>query len=130
MEPQDPGIASGSTCRGACGANCPPTCREGPDASTCVEWQTADCQWHAKVCTYPVLECGTHEGCRTHDACYDDCAGAAVPFACRLGCDRACVTKHGFENCTSWAQGKPPYDEQWLSFAGTPTSYTYDSTCY
>ena len=129
MEPQNPMIASGSQCRGACGANCPSTCRNGTPASTCLEWQTADCRWHAKVCEYPVLECGSHAGCREHDACYDTCATDPDPPACRGRCDADCTNTYGYAQCIGWALGNGPYDS-WLSFAGTPTSYTYDSTCY
>lgn len=128
-EPRDPGIASGAECRGACGPDCPATCRALPAESVCLEWQTADCRWHAKVCTYPMIECGSHDGCRTHDACYDACATAFWPAACRRACDLACVNDHGADDCNSWRQGQGPYDS-WLAFADVPSSYTYDSTCY
>jgi hypothetical protein len=127
--PQNPGIASGSQCRGACGANCPATCRPVTSPTVCLEWQTADCLWHAKVCTYPAQECGSHLGCRVHDSCYDGCATARFPAACRRSCDLACVRTHGARQCRAWMNGNPPYDS-WLQYAGTPTSYTYDSTCY
>lgn len=128
-QPVNPGIPSGGQCRGACGADCPASCRPGTPATACLEWQTADCQWHAKVCTYPVRECGSHQGCRDHDACYDRCAPGLLGAFCRRICDEQAVARWGVNNCTSWWGGGGPYD-QWLSFADTPTSYTYDSTCY
>lgn len=129
MEPVDPGIASGSLCRGACGPDCPTTCRSGTPVTECLEWQTADCRWHAKVCTYPVRECGSHAGCRDHDDCYDDCATALFPFGCRRICDKKCSDDYDAGTCLGWANGNGPYDS-WISYAGEPTSYSYDSTCY
>lgn len=129
VEPVDPGNAAGSLCRGACGADCPATCVAGTPITECHEWQTADCRWHAKVCTYPTRSCGSHAACRTHDTCYDDCAGALFPVLCRRACDNDCVQIHGLAQCTRWAGGNGPYD-QWNTYADEPSEYTYDSTCY
>ena len=127
--PQNPGIPGGGQCRGACGKGCPATCRAGTPTTACLEWQTADCQWHAKVCTYPVLECGSAVGCRTHDSCYDQCALALVPSLCRRTCDVSCIRRYGVTQCNEWRKGKGPYDV-WLQYTGRPTTYTYDSTRY
>lgn len=126
----NPHNAVGSQCRGACGIDCPSTCRAAPGTSTCLEWQTADCGWHAKVCSYTVRECGSHPGCVAHDACYDGCGGGLAGFFCRRDCDATCVATHGAGNCTSWWGGNGPYVEPWLKFVDPPTSSTYDSTCY
>jgi len=95
----------------------------------CHEWQTADCRWHAKVCTYDVIECGSHAGCRTHDACYDACVGSFFPAGCRRRCDLDCVVLHGADRCAAWMNGDPPYDS-WLPYASAPAVSSYDSTCY
>jgi hypothetical protein len=47
---KEPDGPSGAKCRDACGPDCPGTCE--------VEFPNA-------------FRCGTHAGCRTHDACYD-----------------------------------------------------------
>ena len=128
--PQNPGIASGGQCRGACGKACPATCRPGPTESTCIEWQDATCGWHQKTCTYPTIECGTTQGCEDHDNCYDACARGWRGIACRRACDVTCVKRWGIKKCNSWRQGNGPYDS-WLQFAGAATSGpVYDTTCY
>ena len=130
---QNPGIPGGGQCRGACGPACPPTCRAGTPTSSCVEWQTADCHWHAKTCTYPVLECGTHMGCRDHDTCYDGCAllrWGIQRAACRRECDATCIRRNGITKCNSWRKGGGPYDPTWLQFTGTPTTSTSETTCF
>lgn len=132
VDPIDPGIASGSQCRGACGPNCPDTCRSLPPRETCLEWQDEEGNWHSKICRYEgLIECGSHQGCREHDACYDGCATARFPATCRRGCDLACTRRYGVSNCYDWWGGDPPYDS-WLSFG--PGTFTeegpYDTTCY
>ena len=68
-------------------------------------------------------------GCRTHDACYDQCVSAAIPSLCRRVCDGSCIRRYGVKQCNAWRKGNGPYDS-WLSYTGRPTSYSYDSTCY
>ncbi len=126
---QKPNIQSGASCRGTCGPDCPATCKPGPNTTTCLEWQTADCGWHAKVCTYPTLSCGSHAGCRTHDTCYDQCQPGKFGFACRRLCDKGCIVTYGLRKCRAWMKGNGPYDS-WIDYAGKATSSTYDSTCY
>lgn len=127
--PVNPGIPSRALCRGACGPDCPATCVAGPGTSTCHEWQTADCQWHAKVCNYTTRRCGSHAGCRVHDACYDACATRGWPAGCRRGCDVACIRRWGVRRCNAWRRGLGPFDST-IEYANPPTSYTYDSTCF
>jgi len=104
--PVDPGISSGSTCRGACGGDCPSTCSALPPTTACEE-DAASCQ-HVD-CTITGMSCGTHEGCRIHDDCYDACAASGGGFWCRRGCDVECLDSYGLP-CTSWARGHGPYD--------------------
>lgn len=126
---ETPPILSGGVCRGACGPKCPAQCGIRPNATQCFEWQTGDCQWHSKVCSYPVQSCGSHMGCRDHDACYDGCAWATWPAACRRTCDIGCLKKWGKMKCESWMMGGGPYDKQ-IEYTGRPTSTTYNTTCY
>jgi len=131
-QPQDPGIRSKAKCRGACGPDCPPSCSIGAPVSTCLEWQDAQCGWHAKTCTYQVQRCGSHLGCRVHDACYDGCAfkwTEPLRIACRRACDVGCIAKYGEATCESWMMGGKPYDS-YIEYTSAPTSSTYDSTCY
>jgi hypothetical protein len=131
VAPWDPGIPSGSLCRGACGGDCPSTCRDLPDISICV----SDGE-HDFVCKYGVIECGSHQGCREHDACYDDCATAPRPALCRRGCDLACISNYGIGDCNNWRIGGDPYDS-WLKFSYPPvqtacvgsTPYCVDGKC-
>ncbi len=129
-QPQNPGIPGGGLCRGACGPACPATCVAAPAATECVSWQTKDCKQHKKVCTYGVLSCGTHAGCRVHDACYDGCAGlrGLAYQACRRGCDVACIRANGVKKCSAWMRGKGPFDG-FISFTAAPTSVTMDGAC-
>ncbi len=132
VTPIDPGIASGAECRGACGADCPDTCRSIPAQEQCLEWQSADGTWHSKTCRWDgLIECGSHAGCRAHDTCYDGCANARFPGVCRRGCDATCVADHGAINCYRWWGGDGPYDS-WIAYGpGVATvDGPYDTTCY
>jgi Domain of unknown function (DUF4157) len=117
LTPQNPRIASGSLCRGACGADCPKTCTKAPTQTFSVPDSTGAC--HA-TCTYDGLHCGSHQGCREHDACYD----AANGFLEHRVCDGAAIKKYGLMKAQSWARGHGPYDS-YIDFyadgvAGTP----------
>ena len=69
---RDPHLPSGALCRGACGPDCPSSCAAQPNVTLCIPDSTGHC--HVS-CTYSsVIECGSHAGCREHDACYDRCA--------------------------------------------------------
>ncbi len=98
----------------------------------CLEWQDNQCGWHAKTCTYKVQKCGSHAGCRTHDSCYDSCAKLPTGIlraACRRTCDFDCLRVYGKAFCSSWMGGGKPYDS-YIEYTSTPTSSTYDTTCY
>jgi len=51
-------------CRGACGPDCP---------GSCEELQTTECISATRYLTTLYFQCGTHEGCRVHDQCLDEC---------------------------------------------------------
>lgn len=130
--PQNPGIPGGGQCRGACGPACPPSCSIEAPVTTCLEWQDAQCGWHAKTCTYKVQKCGSHTGCRIHDSCYDNCAKKPTGLlraTCRRACDVNCLAVYGGAFCESWMTGGKPYDS-YMEYTSAPTSSTYDSTCY
>lgn len=116
--PRNPGIPSGALCRGACGRDCPSTCEDLPDISIC-----APDGEH--VCKYKVIKCGSHQGCRDHDDCYDACALRSPPVFCPWGgqccddCNDNCTDQYGYLKCASWALGNGPYDS-WLKFSYPP----------
>jgi len=111
----DPDIASRSKCRGACGPDCPNTCTHVEDVTRCIPDSKGECFY---VCTYSnVLRCESHEGCRTHDNCYDICAqnGEKYHGLCHLGCDWGCITGFGLFGpiyCPQWMEGYGPVDKQ------------------
>ena len=113
--PRDPGIASSSLCRGACGPDCPSSCTSQPARTLCV----SDGEGCFYVCTYSILQCGTAGSCRTHDDCYDSCAEKGESRLCYLGgfchcsCDLGCVFGSGILGpvyCPLWAFGYGPTD--------------------
>jgi len=122
QEPIDPDIESGSLCRGACGPDCPDDpnprnnvaegCSE-TEREACVDYERGDEPRH-KICVYRELSCGTHAGCRTHDACFDTCADNHPPgparAACMDVCNNDCVQQYGLLTCLGWATGAGPYD--------------------
>jgi hypothetical protein len=100
---RDPGVPSGALCRGACGADCPASCRALPDV---VLFVTADRGRCFQQCTYQrVQSCYTHNACREHDRCYDNCVinegerglcgilTGANP--CHCDCDAGCIRTMG-----------------------------------
>jgi hypothetical protein len=60
-----------------------------------------------RVTTY---ECGTHQGCRVHDDCLDDCLySGAQDGECQAQCDADVIDRFGLE-AGSWLIGNGPYD--------------------
>lgn len=116
-KPIDPGIASGSKCRGACGADCPSTCTAAAPIDACVD-DKASCQH--QNCSYTGVTCGTHAGCQVHDDCYDACATSGGGFTCRRKCDVDCLQTYGLP-CGAWARGYGPFDGS-MTFYGPPKS--------
>jgi hypothetical protein len=99
-------------CRGACGPDCPDQCKA---VGTYTE------QYVVGRCGYAVefpnaLLCGTHEGCRFHDACFDAAVanGESYLFGPRHNqCNEDAVFRFGPINTKSWMTGGGPYDAWW-----------------
>lgn len=94
--------ACGALCRGACGPDCAPrACTVG----ACVDGNQD-------------VTCGSHAGCRAHDACYDacklaaNCRWTAASFACHRACDTTCISTYGVRQCNAWRRGRGPFDQQ------------------
>lgn len=107
---------TGGMCRAACGPDCPDTCRR----------QTLyECASPSIVRRVERYTCGTHQGCRDHDFCLDNCAAAGddqtgVDFyiaQCNRECHGLTVLwameqfgrQQGIEATRSWAAGGGPY---------------------
>ncbi len=89
-------------CRGACGAGCPDSCDKS------VSYECIDGARLLKVVSY---ECGTHQGCRTHDNCLDACLkGGTGSGDCQSQCDANAIQDFGPEKTISWLGGGGPYD--------------------
>ena len=118
---RDPHIIGGGQCRDACGTDCPPTCAPMPDVVKCVPDSTGSCYF---TYTYTdVINCGSHLGCRIHDACYDACEAAGHAYGwndiCHRKCDVGCVNTYDFSRCNSWREGGGPFDSHIL-FSNPP----------
>ena len=113
----DPQIASGSLCRGACGADCPSTCTSQPDITICGDDLSGNCHY---TWTYTgVISCGSSNFCRWHDACYDRLADEerSTDLNKFTECDQHCPGS--IADCYSWMNGGGPYDSQ-LLFSNPP----------
>jgi hypothetical protein len=107
---RDPGIASGASCRGACGPGCE-TCEPLPtylytDPVTGDDWLYTNFQ-----------DCNTNGGCREHDAAYDWAADVkgekgkgAVIMPWHMAANIECACNNLAGNCIAWIFGLPPYD--------------------
>jgi hypothetical protein len=102
----------GAKCRGACGADCPSTCKS--IGTYTEEYVVGDTRY---LIEFPhALLCGTHAGCRAHDACYDDAvrAGERNPVGSKhRDCDARAFLNWGRSKTQSWAGGGGPYDAWW-----------------
>ena len=89
-------------CRGACGGGCPKSC------SIAIDYE---CMGSSQLRRVEAFTCGTHQGCREHDDCLDDCL-RDQPDAreCQPQCDARAMEVYGFESATAWLLGKGPYD--------------------
>ena len=114
---RNPGIPSGSLCRGACGEDCK-TCEQRrthyrTDPLTGQTWE------------YLNLEiCPTHEGCRQHDAAFDWAAAVkgeigrgAMTMPWHMAANVECMCNYPAGNCIAWVAGLPPHDQDRLYFA-------------
>lgn len=118
---RDPGITSTAKCRGTCGVDCPEgTCDEPRNLIMCTKRGEGHV-WH----TYEnYATCGTHQGCKDHDACYD--AAAEMPIwgfgGYMVGpmyrvCDLEALCGYSFQQAVTWAGGGGPYQEPRLRYA-------------
>lgn len=102
-------------CRGACGAGCPDSCDKS------VSYECIDGARLLKVVSY---ECGTHQGCRTHDNCLDVCLeGGSGSGDCQSQCDADAMQNFGPEKSISWLVGGGPYDGKIIFEYTRDTSY-------
>jgi len=107
-EPDGPG---GAKCRGACGEDCPNTCKS---VGTYTE------QYEVGGCGYLIefpnaLLCGTHAGCRAHDACFDAAVASGetdIGGPRHVQCTIQAGERYG-PKTLSWARGGGPYDDWW-----------------
>lgn len=96
------GAKSVSMCRGACGLSCPGSCKER------VSFECGDSDRMVRVNTYV---CGTHQACREHDDCLDQCRQSKEQgFDCDAYCHTDVLEAHSLENAISWSAGGGPYD--------------------
>jgi hypothetical protein len=102
-------------CRGACGADCP--------LSNCDLRKEVRCEKDEEgnntgmEVSYQIYDCGMHQGCIDHDACYDACNAewgcnnwyaAFCRHADSLGCDQVAIEEHGIHKTSAWAYGYGP----------------------
>jgi len=124
--PKDPGIPSGSKCRWACGGDCPDSCVEHADVVIWVgeSMPTAQETDYYKLTYSGVISCGTHEGCRWHDDCFDLCAeteGESDAYEpCHMGCNAFVADRYPLDWGISWRGGGGPYDG-WFLYSDPPT---------
>lgn len=122
--PRNPHIASGSTYRGACGAGRPDTAISLSDIQIRVPDPVNNSN-HYLLNYSRVDECGTHAGCRWHDACFDECAknyGEEDFYEpCHMYCnERVAVDMYGPDWGYSWQDGGGPYDGYFI-YSDPPT---------
>lgn len=121
--PRDPGIKSGALCRGACGPDCD-TCANEKERRVCEETPDGCHVWWV----YPNYSvCGSHSGCRNHDACYDWCVDkynekgklGIILGPCHRLCDFECICDYNTPQCVGWIGGGKPHDS-YMEFSDKP----------
>ncbi len=117
---KNPGVPSGSECRGACGANCetctPTSTYRYTDPATGDVWLYTNFQ-----------DCNSNGGCREHDAAFDWAADKhgetgrwAIIMPWHMAANIECTCNNLTGNCIAWIVGLPPYDSK-IYFADTAT---------
>jgi hypothetical protein len=95
---------SDALCRGACGIDCIACEVQGQEVYGCEQIGDRHRWWR-----YPNWNvCGSHQGCRDHDACYDWAVGlgeGSILGPLHRLCDFECLCQHGLANCLPWAVG-------------------------
>jgi len=121
--PRNSHIASGATFRGACGEGRPDTATSLSDIQIRVPDPVNDSN-HYLINYSRVDECGTHAGCRWHDACFDKCAknyGEENWYEpCHDICNIKVVDRYGDTAGAQWMLGYGPYDG-YLIYSDPPT---------
>jgi len=116
--------ACGAMCRGACGPDCEPNNCTFTSELQCEQYENGENTGLViRILTY---DCGLHEGCIEHDACYDQCnetygcdtwAAAFCRHAQFQGttqifdtgyCDQRATEKYGIHNTGAWVRGYGP----------------------
>jgi hypothetical protein len=129
---EDPRITSRAKCRGVCGPDCASNCKPQPDRYACTT--NPDGSSHS-ICLYKgVQTCGTHLGCRNHDACYDWCSDHghdSIYDDCHRWCDIGCLCDYGAAQCVAWALGRGPFDATMTFYdeSVSPVHGPYPGTC-
>jgi hypothetical protein len=108
---KDEDAPGGAKCRGACGVDCPKTCKVH---------ETYEETYEVGDTTYVIefpdpLECGTHEGCRMHDGCFDAAEAAGeheMGGPKHYACNQEALFRYG-PKTKDWALGNGPYDGWW-----------------
>jgi PKD repeat protein len=121
--PRDPHIASQATCRGACGSGCPESCISLTDDITIRVADPLNDANHYLLTYSEVIECGTHAGCRWHDACFDQCklCGEDSDIGDKHNrCSAVVAGRYGPGDGLSWKDGGGPYDGYFI-FSNEPT---------
>ncbi len=97
----DVGLAA-NQCRGACGGGCP---------KSCALEVFYECAGSSQLRRVEAFTCGTHQGCREHDACLDTCLQSNPDSGdCQAQCDATAMEVYGLESSASWLLGNGPYD--------------------
>jgi hypothetical protein len=109
---KEPDGPAGAKCRGACGADCPDTCK--PAGTYLEQYEVGGCGY---LIEFPnALQCGTHSGCRLHDGCFDAAVAAGetqLGGPLHFQCNEEALLHYGPAKTTSWARGGGPYDAWW-----------------
>jgi hypothetical protein len=116
-------------CRGACGADCEPNnCKVTKDLRCEKDKQGRNTGNELLITSY---DCGLHEGCIEHDACYDRCNdrfgcdswGAAfcrhgwspepvTTFIFDMFCDESAILSYGAQDPILWMNGLGPMSKR------------------
>ena len=114
-------------CRGACGVDCTLTNCKYNQGYRCVVDENG--KNTGKRGRFDIYDCGVHQGCIDHDACYDQCnskygCGSWRAAVCRhrptlipelqsdsaLSCDSIAFKHHGRATSVGWALGHGPFE--------------------
>lgn len=98
---------------GACGQSGKATCRTLDTREVKRTVKSCSGENRCVSCTYRKVECGTTQGCITHDACYDErlqkneLDSQDLFWAFRAYCDSVVAVSYASEDWSEWMQGRP-----------------------